>query len=283
MTLHADAKRIGVIAGRGRLPAAFAAAARRAGLEPVVVAVAAETDPELEKTAASFRRVELGRFEEALAFLSAQEATEVVLLGKVDKAELFQGLRADGRLRKALAEAGDGSDAAILGALRAEMEKSGLEVKPQAGFLENLLAREGVYTRRAPEANEWRDVVFGMEMARKAAALGIGQVVAVKARTVVAVEALEGTDQAIQRAGALAGSGLVVAKASKPDQDPRLDLPTVGPDTVRALAEVRGAVLAFEAGRCFVVDEDEMVSLADRAGLAVVGVRMSGGAEAGNA
>ncbi len=278
MTQHtrAQSKKVGIIAGRGRLPAAFALAARRAGFDPVVVAVAPSYDPELESAAADFRRVELGGLEEALSFLTARGVDEVVLLGKVDKAELFSGLRPDGRLQKVLAAARDGSDAAILGALCAELERAGLVVRPQAHFLERLLAREGVYTQRAPSADEWRDVVYGVEMAQKAAALGIGQAVAVKSRTVVAVEAVEGTDQTIRRAGELAGAGFVVAKASKADQDPRLDLPTVGPDTLRALAAAGGKVLAVEAGRCFVIDEDEAVRVADQAGISVVGVRPDG-------
>jgi DUF1009 family protein len=163
-------------------------------------------------------------------------------------------------------------DDAILRAIASELEDEGIRIRESTFGLEDLFVEEGTLSRRSPTKSEWRDIEFGWEIAQAVGTLDIGQCVVVKDRVVVAVEAVEGTDEAILRGGALAKGGAVVIKRFKPQQDRRFDLPTVGLRTIEVMVESRGAVLAIEAGKALFLDRAEAIAAADKAGIAVVGI-----------
>jgi DUF1009 family protein len=164
-------------------------------------------------------------------------------------------------------------DDGILRAIAAELEAEGIAVLPSTAFLQELLAPSGVLTRRPPTADQRDDIIFGWELARQIGRLDIGQCLVVKDRTVLAVEAIEGTDQTIVRGGRLGGAGAVVIKVCKPSQDTRFDLPSIGIGTIETMVSVKAAVLAVESGRALFFDRDAAVAMADRAGIAIVGMQ----------
>jgi len=264
---------IGLIAGGGRFPVLFAESARRAGDEVVATAFVNQTSPELEREVRSLTWVKLGEFNKIAAALKAGGASGVVMLGGVTKARFFRDAWVDAAGLKILAQVAVRSDDNLLRAVARWLEEQGLPVVDPMPFLADRLAPEGVLGKHAPTEAEWEDARYGLELARGIGRLDLGQTVVVKDRVGVAVEALEGTDACIRRGGELAREGAVVAKAVKPHQDRRFDLPAVGPDTIDVMREAKARVLAIEAGATLVMDRDEMVRRADKAKIAVVGIR----------
>jgi UDP-2,3-diacylglucosamine hydrolase len=264
---------IGLIAGGGRFPILFAESARRAGHEVVVAAFVNQTSPELEGEVRALTWVKLGEFNKIAAALKAGGADGVVMLGGVTKARFFRDAWVDTAGIKILAKVAVRSDDNLLRAIARWLEEQGLPVVDPTPFLADRLAPEGVLGKHEPTEAEWEDARYGMELARGIGRLDLGQTVVVKDRVAVAVEALEGTDACVRRGGELAREGAVVAKAVKPHQDRRFDLPAVGPDTIEVMREVKARVLAIEAGATLVMDRDEMVRRADKARIAIVGIR----------
>jgi DUF1009 family protein len=264
---------IGLIAGGGRFPILFAESARRAGHRVVAAAHVNQTDPALERAVDGLRWVKLGEFGKVRETLADAGAEQVVMLGGITKARFFRDAWLDGFGLKILAGVAVRSDDNLLRAIAAAFEAHGLPVVDPTPFLADRLAPEGVLGRHAPTEAEWADARYGLELARGIGRLDLGQTVVVKDRVGVAVEALEGTDACIRRGGELAKEGAVVVKAVKPQQDRRFDLPAVGPDTIATMREAKARVLAIEAGATLVMDRDEMVRLADKARIAVVGIR----------
>jgi DUF1009 family protein len=264
---------IGLIAGGGRFPILFAQSARRAGHRVVAVAHVNQTDPALERDVDGCTWVKLGQFGRIIEALSAAGAEQSVLLGAITKARFFRDALPDAVGLKILAGVAIRSDDNLLRAVAGELERCGLPVVDPTPYLSDRLAREGVLGRREPTEEQWADARYGLELARSIGRLDLGQTVVVKDRVAIAVEALEGTDACIRRGGELAREGAVVVKAVKPNQDRRFDLPAVGPETVAVMRAVKAQVLAIEAGGTLVMDEDEMVRAADKAGIAVVGIR----------
>jgi hypothetical protein len=265
-------ERIGLIAGSGRFPVLFAETARRRGVEVFAVAHRGETDPDLERAVAAVTWIwpgELGAMIEALQRAGVRRA---VMVGGVAKPRLFGELRLDERARALIARVGRLRDDLVLRAVAAELEAEGVSVVESTLYLQELVPAAGVLGARAPSEEEWGDIRFGFRAAKVIGQFDIGQSVVVRGGAVVAVEGIEGTDATIRRAGRLANGDVVVVKVCKPTQDTRFDLPAVGPDTVRTLAEVRGRALAVEAGRTITLDRAQMVALADAAGIAVVAV-----------
>ncbi len=264
---------IGLIAGGGRFPILFAESARRAGHRVVAVAHRNETDPALAEKVDAISWVKLGQVGHLVAALKDGGATASVMLGAVTKKRFFADAMLDATGLRVLARVAIRSDDNLLRAFARFLQEEGIPITDPTPFLSDRLAPEGRLGKHAPTDEELADARYGIELARGIGRLDLGQTVVVKDRVAVAVEALEGTDACIRRGGELAREGAVVAKAVKPHQDRRFDLPAVGPDTIEVMRSVKARVLAVEAGATLVMDREEMVRRADRARIAVVGIR----------
>jgi DUF1009 family protein len=265
---------LGLIAGQGVFPLEVAHTARARGMRVACVALRDQTRPEIEDAVESITWIHPGEVGAAIAAFRAAGVRDVVMAGKVSKSDLFQNpgaLRLDASAVGLMNELADRKDDTILGKLVDFLETLGLRLLPQYALTPELLAREGALTRTQPTAAQRADIAFGFPIAKTIGDLDIGQTVVVKDRAVLAVEAIEGTDAAIRRAGAIA-AGACAVKVAKPSQDPRFDVPTIGPDTVAVLAEAKIAVLAIEAGATVVLERDAVVREADRHGIAIVAV-----------
>jgi DUF1009 family protein len=263
----------GLIAGGGGFPLLFARGARRAGHRVVAAAHVNQTDPALEREVDACTWVKLGQFGKVLEALQAGGSEGVIFLGGVSKVRFFRDAMLDGLGARLLAQVAIRSDDNLLRTFARFLEGEGLPVLDATPYLQDRLAPEGVLGREQPTAEERADAAYGLELARAIGRLDLGQTVVVKDRCGVAVEALEGTDACIRRGGELAREGAVVVKAVKPQQDRRFDLPAVGPDTLAAMVEARCRVLAVEAGATLVMDLPEMVKRADKARIALLGIR----------
>lgn len=261
---------LGILAGSGRLPFIAAAEARAQGLRVVAVAVKEETDPGLAAHVDAIHWVHVMQLGAAIRALREERVTEAILLGKVELTHLFSRARPDLLAAKLLLRVRDLRGDSVLEAIADALAAEGIRVLETPRFLGPLLVPAGRLTRRGPTAREQQDIAFGREIARQIAALRIGQTVVLKHGTVLAVESVEGTDAAIRRGGELGRGGVVVVKVSRPDQDLRFDLPTVGPETLSALRDASATALALEAGRTLLLDRDRFVAGADGLDLAVV-------------
>ncbi len=270
---------LGLIAGNGRFPFLVLEAARAAGHQVTIIALKEEAFPELESEAArppaaTLHRVSLGQLGTWTKLLTSAGVTHAVMAGQVKHTRLFADIVPDmtaiGLMMRLKAKNTD----AIIAAVADHLRDNGVELVDSTALLAPLLARDGVLTARAPSEGERADLEFGYRIADVVAGLDIGQTIAVKSKAVVAVEAMEGTDQVIQRAGQLAGPGTCVVKVAKPNQDMRFDVPVVGVATIRAMAAAGATVLSVDAGKTLMIDGDAIVAAADAAGIAVVGRRL---------
>ncbi len=269
-------ERIGLIAGNGRFPIIFAQNAARLGFSVCAVAHIGETSPELEQHVERIHWVKIGQFNKLIQALKGDGVRQAVMLGGIKKTHVFTTVMPDFRALAVATRLKHWKDDAILREVAAELEEEGITIRESTFGLEGILVEEGSLTTRSPSKTEWDDVRYGWEIAQRVGELDIGQCVVVKDRVVVAVEAAEGTDEAIRRGGQLGLEGAVVVKRSKPQQDLRFDLPAVGPVTIRTMASVKATVLALEAGRGVLLDREETVRLADEQGIAIVGLSSEG-------
>ncbi len=265
-------ERIGVIAGSGQFPCIFSKAARERGLKVYAVAHVGETDPRLETLVEAIRWVKIGQLKRLIAFFKKNEVKDAVLAGAITKTKMFSGVRPDLRAMKILATMDHTQDDGLLRAFAGELEKEGITIHPSTFLLPELLAKKGCWTRRKPTKSETADVRFGWRIVKEIGRLDIGQTVVVRDGSVMAVEAIDGTDATIKRGGKLGKGKTVVVKASKPNQDLRFDMPAVAVKTIQTMVDVGASVLAVEAGRTVVFDREEMVALADRTRIAIIGV-----------
>ena len=267
--------RIGLIAGNGRFPFLVLQGARSLGHDVTVVAVKEEAFPELEAAAgdagADLHWVSLGHLGKCIKILKAAGVTRAVMAGQVKHVKIFSGIIPDLTLMSALTRLKARNTDALISAVADVMRDEGVELVDSTAFLEPLLAKEGVLTDRAPSEQEAEDFAFGYQMADAIAALDIGQTIAVKHKAVVAVEAMEGTDEVIGRAGYLAGPGVRIVKVAKPKQDMRFDVPVIGIATIQAMRTAGAAALSVDAGRTLVLDGDHVFASANEAGIAIVG------------
>lgn len=264
--------RLAVLAGRGELPVEVVREAVRRGEKPVAVALVPGTAPELAQEAAAFHAPPFGDLARLLAALQGEGVRRAVLIGKVTKEMLFQDFNPDERMLKLLSRLSDRNDDTLLTAFVQELGEAGVTILREDEYLGHLLAPAGRIAGREPDEREWKDIRWGFTRAKEIAGLDLGQTVVVKDLAVLAVEAIEGTDACLRRGGELGRGGAVAVKVAKPNQDPRFDVPTVGPDTLAAMAETGIGCLAVEAGASFVVDQERFRRMAEGAGLAVVGV-----------
>lgn len=265
---------LAIIAGNGRFPFLVLEAARDQGIDPLIVAIKEEASPELSKTARAIHWLSLGEVSKLLELLSAERVTQVLLAGQVKHAQLFSSIKTDGMLRRVLKGVHRRNTDSLIGAFIRMIEGRGIRVVDSTLFLKPLLPGAGTLTRRAAAPDELADVAYGREIARKIAALDIGQTIVVAARACLAVEAMEGTDAAIERASKLSnGRRLVVVKVSKPHQDMRFDVPVVGLKTIRVMSQANARVLAVDAGKTLLFERERMIKEANQAGIAIVGMK----------
>ncbi len=282
---------LGLIAGNGRFPFLLLDAARAEGRRVVVAAIKEETDPEMQQRAAAdpdgirLHWLSLGELSRLIDTFQREGVTEAVMAGQVRHKQIFSSIRPDWRLAKLLLNLRSRNTDMLLGAVSKVLEDEGIHLLSSTAFLEPLLAPAGVLTARPPSEAERNDLRYGLEIARGIAGFDLGQTVVVAAGACVAVEAMEGTDATIARAGALLGSleavastlerHLTVVKVAKPRQDLRFDVPIAGVPTVLAMRAAGATCLGIEAGRTLLFDRDTMVRTANEAGIAIVGVAAS--------
>jgi len=268
--------RLGLIAGNGAFPFLVLDAARRLGHAVTVIAVEHEASPDLAEAASRDPRAEchwvpLGQLGRAIELMRSAGVTRAVMAGQVKHTSIFSGALPDRLLLSVLLRLRTKNTDALISAIADVLREHGIELIDSTSYLTPLLARAGVLTSRQPTADERADFEFGYRMADQIAGLDIGQTIAVKSAAVIAVEAMEGTDEVIARAGRLAGPGARIVKVAKPNQDMRFDVPVVGTATIEAMRAAGATALAVDAGRALLLDGDDAIRAADAAGICMVG------------
>jgi DUF1009 family protein len=274
--------KLGLIAGNGRFPFLVLDAARAQGHDVTVIAVKEEAFPELEAAAArapqaALHWVSLGHLGTCIKLLKAAGVSHAVMAGQVKHVKIFSGIVPDLTLLSVLTKLKARNTDALISAVADVLRDHGIELMNSTGLLEPLLARAGVLTKRQPSDDERADLEFGYRAADGLAGLDVGQSIAVKDRAVVAVEAMEGTDEMIRRAGVLAGAGVRVVKVAKPSQDMRFDVPVVGAATINVMRDAGATVLSVDAGRTLLIDGPAVTEAADAAGISIVGRQKADG------
>ena len=279
---------LGLIAGNGRFPFLLLDAARAEGLSVVVAAIKEETDPEIDRRAAADAGVKvywlsLGELSRLIETFKKEGVARAVMAGQVKHKQIFSAIRPDWRLAKLLLNLRTRSTDALIGAVAKVLEDEGIELMSSTAFLEPLLAPEGVLSTRAPDDEERKNIAYGRDVAGALAAFDIGQTVVVAAQACVAVEAMEGTDATIERAGRLMISleaeastlerKLTVVKVAKPNQDMRFDVPVIGPATIETMIHAGATCLSIESGRTLLFDREALVAAANHAGIAIAATR----------
>lgn len=274
----ARGKRVGLLAGGGQFPVEFARAAVREGHEVVCIGLAGMASPVLTEICHSFRSIALGRMGLAIRHFKRRRVERAVMAGKIEKRILFDPFRVlrympDWRtihMWYTYARENRKDDTILLAVIR-EFARDGINFESALDYAPELLVNHGFLTRRRPTSAQWDDIRFGWEIAKEMGRLDVGQSIAVNDKAVIAVEAVEGTDECIRRAGQLCRrGGFTVVKVAKPQQDMRFDVPTVGVGTLRTMHASGGRVLAVESEKTIVLDREEFVSLADKLGIAIV-------------
>ncbi|MBI4373219.1 MAG: LpxI family protein [Candidatus Omnitrophica bacterium] len=255
----------GLITGNGLLPELTLREAKRAGHRVAVCAIQGETDPSIVRPADAIHWIRLGQLGKIIHFFKAEGVRQAVMVGKITKTNLFRGeVRPDLEMIKVLAKAKNHSDDSLLGGIANHLKSKGIEILDSTSFLtEDSLPKKGVLTDRKPSKTELADIEFGWRIAKEMGKLDIGQTVVVKNKAVLAVEAIEGTDEAIRRGGVLGSGDVVIVKVAKPNQDMRFDVPTVGLMTLDAMIRAKARVLVFEAGKTIVLDRTRLIEKAN--------------------
>ncbi|MGC9222955.1 MAG: LpxI family protein [Terracidiphilus sp.] len=279
---------LGLIAGNGRFPFLLLDAARAEGLSVVVAAIKEETDPEIDRRAAADAGVKvywlsLGELSRLIETFKKEGVARAVMAGQVKHKQIFSAIRPDWRLAKLLLNLRTRSTDALISAVAKVLEDEGIELMSSTAFLEPLLAPKGVLSARAPDDEERKNIAYGRDVAGALAAFDIGQTVVVAAQACVAVEAMEGTDATIERAGRLMASleaeastlerKLTVVKVAKPNQDMRFDVPVIGPTTIETMIRAGASCLSIESGRTLLFDREALVAAANHAGIAIAATR----------
>ncbi len=258
---------IGLIAGRGRLPEIFRESARRSGEEVFSVGVKGITDSQVDEL------LPVGKVGGLIKLFKKKGVHEIVMLGKFEHRLIYTGfLNFDLKALSVLRRAKDRRPASLVKAFMEVLEEEGFEFIDPTPYLRELLADEGVMGRRKPEEEATEDGIFGFFIAKELAELDVGQTVVVKNKAVVAVEAMEGTQETIRRGGRIGGKGTRVVKVARKNQDFRIDVPTVGIETLEVMREVKADSLFLEAGKVYIVDKEKFLRVADRLGISVIGL-----------
>lgn len=264
---------IGLIAGNRRFPVIFAQEAAKRGVRVEAVAIRGETDPSLKRYVHSLQWLPLQDYSGLFSLLAKAGVSEVVMAGQISPMRLFsREVRQSQEIQRLLSRITDHKANTIFEAIAQDLARHNITLLDSTTFLESYLPKPGVLTVNKPAPAQMEDIAFGFDLAKKIAALDVGLSVGIKQKAIVAVEALEGTDNLIRRAGRLARRDVVIVKVGRPGQDMRYDIPVIGLQTVRTLISVRAACLAFEAGSTLFLDREDAVRMADRAGLVIAAV-----------
>ncbi len=263
---------IGLIAGGRQFPLMVARGVKSHGYRLVVAGFTGHTNMDVVPFADVWRELKLGKLGKLIAFFKENGVERVIMAGTINKPKVMDVRHLDMRAIKLIFRQKNKGDSAILGTLAGEFEREGMPVVPAHSFLPELLTPEGVISRREPDEREWEDLRYGWKIAKELGRMDIGQCVVIREGIVSAVEALEGTDPTIARGCSLGGPGCVVIKVFKPGQQEQIDLPSLGLDTVKAMVEGKATCLGVEANRSLFFDRDEAIALADRSGIAIIGL-----------
>ncbi len=262
---------IGLIAGNGRFPVLVLEAARRAGIEVVAFGINEEASREIEPLASRCHWISLGALSKLIELCHKERVTQVMMCGQVKHAKIFSSIVPDWRLVKLLASVETKNTDGLIGAVVKVLKDEGIELLDSTLLLKDLLAPEGILTRRKPNEDEQRDLDYGRKLAAALSAQDVGQSVAIAERACVAVEAMEGTDAMLRRAASLVeGKPLRIVKGSRRRKHMLFDVPVVGPQTIDVMKETGTTALAIDAGRTLLIDRDEMIRRADEFGIAIV-------------
>ena len=263
----------GLIAGNGRFPFLVLQGARDRGAEIVVAAIKEETAPEIEDHASNLEWLGVGQLGRLIRFFKRQNVSHVIMAGQVKHHQIFRlNALPDLRMVRLLARVSTRNTDSLIGAVADELEREGMTLVDSTIFLEPLLAQQGLLTSRSPTKHELADFEYGLDIAREIARLDLGQTIAVKERAVVAIESMEGTDAVIRRAGEVThGRPFVVIKRAKPNQDMRFDVPVIGLPTIETMVGAGATAIHVTAGKTLLFDRDELIALADKNGIAIVG------------
>jgi DUF1009 family protein len=277
--------RYGLIAGNGRFPFMVVAGARRAGVALSVAAIREETDPSIEDEVEHLTWVGIGQLGKMINFFKGEGVEKAIMAGQVKHVQIFSRAVPDARMLRMLLRLPRRNTNSLIGAVAAELASEGIDLIDSTYFLQDYLPRPGSLTNRKPNAAERADVEYGLEIAREMSRLDLGQTIVVRGKACVAIEAMEGTDETIRRAGELLGGGrqtrkrlrltsgaLTVLKLSKPDQDMRFDVPVIGVPTIETMIAAGATCLCISAGKTLMFDRDEMIALANKNKLAILAV-----------
>lgn len=264
--------KFGLIAGNGRFPFLVLEGARRMGVSVSVAAIKEETDVSIEKLTDSIAWVGIGQLGKMIRFFKSEGVTKAIMAGQVKHVQIFSGSLPDLRMLKMLLSLEKRNTDSLIGGVVKELESEGIELIDSTYFIQDQLAQEGVLSKRKPETRELEDIEYGLHIAHEIARLDLGQTIVVRAKACVAVEAMEGTDATIKRAGGLAKGRLTVVKVAKPNQDMRFDVPVVGVPTIQTMIEAGATCLCVTANKTLMFDRKEMLNLANKNKISVIGV-----------
>ncbi len=261
----------GLIAGNGQFPFLVVAGAKRAGVAVAVVAISEETDPRIDEVAEKVVWVSIGQLGKMIEFFKREGVGKVIMAGQVKHVQIFSGALPDVRMLKMLWNLPKRNTDSLIGGVANEMAKEGIELIDSTYFIPDHLAPKGTISARKPSVIEAENIEYGLHVASEIARLDLGQTIVVRAKACVAVEAMEGTDATIKRAGELANGKLTVVKVAKPDQDMRFDVPVVGVPTIKTMIDAGATCLSVTADKTLIFDRQEMLKLADKNKIAIVG------------
>ena len=264
--------KLGLIAGNGSFPFLVLEGARKAGVEVAVAAIREETDPQIERVADNLTWVGVGQLGKMLRFFQKQGVEKAIMAGQVKHVQIFSSSIPDLRMVKMLLRLPRKNTDALIGAVADELASEGIELIDSTHFLQDYLPEAGVLTKRAPDDRERADIDYGLEVAHEIARLDLGQTIVVRDRACVAIEAMEGTDAVIHRAGRLARGRLTVIKIAKPDQDMRFDVPVVGLSTIQMMIDADATCLCLTAGKTLLLEREDVCALANKHQIAIVAV-----------
>ena len=261
---------IGLIAGGGQFPIMVADAAMKSGFHVVAVAISGETESSLSNKVDDLVWIKLGQLGHLIKAFRERGVQKALMAGTITKKRMFENIRPDLKGLSVMSKLAIFHDDDILRAVAAELAREGIEIVSSTTHLPELIAPPGCLSKRRPNKTENEDICFGWEVAKELGRLDIGQCVVVRSKTVLAVEAMDGTDETILRGGRLARKNAVVVKVSKPNQDLRFDVPSVGLETVKVMSTVKASALAVEADKTLIFNREEMIDHANRAGIAII-------------